>query len=365
MIFKTKLIRFMKSKPISCIAIILLINLPVNLFAQDFLQYFGGDKDSLRTASFKMIQVPAPVFKPCNPPKLSKQKKAELGIEQVYGAAPHRFIMRDGTKVFAQKLSGNSSHTIILLHGVGASGYLMNRTAGLLRNTTQADVYAIDFRGHGQSEGKKGDISYINQYADDVADIVQAIYKKKPEGKIVIAAHSMGGGIALRYAMSQSSSLVNGFILLAPLLGHNAPTLRKTPPVTQESSKAPFMKIHIQRIIGLKMLNSIGDKRHNHLPVLFLNLPEEATLKAYTYRANVGMAPDDYIAGLKAVKAPMLVLVGEQEEVFEQKAFAHAIHTYSTGQMAVIPQANHNSVRHSPKTMTVIKTWFEKHLGQK
>lgn len=65
------------------------------------------------------------------------------------------------------------------------------------QEATQAEVFAIDLRGHGKSDGKDGDVDYINQYADDLADIVSAIRKQKPKGKIIIAGHSMGGGVAL------------------------------------------------------------------------------------------------------------------------------------------------------------------------
>lgn len=36
-------------------------------------------------------------------------------------------------------------------------------------------------------------------------------------------------------------------------------------------------------------------------PVLFFNLPETVPLRKYSYRANMSMTPDDYVAGLKAV----------------------------------------------------------------
>ena len=57
----------------------------------------------------------------------------------------------------------------------------------------------------------------------------------------------------------------------------------KTKP--QEKSE-PFLKVHIARIIGLKMLNSVGVHDYDSLPVLFFNLPDESPIKKYSYRSN-------------------------------------------------------------------------------
>lgn len=339
---------------------LLILGINVSLAAQDFLKYFNGNKDSLKAASVAMIDLPAPVFSAGKPQKMSKEALADLGFEQVYKSMPRRFVMRDGKKIFAQKFMAQSSYTIVLLHGVGATSYIYNKTAGLLRKTSGAEVYAIDLRGHGQSEGKKGDLSYINQYAHDVADIVTTIRKEKPKGKVIIAGHSMGGGIALRLASLKDAPLVDGFLLFAPLLGNNSPTLPRPKRESHKEIAEPFMKIHMKRWIGIRMLNSIGNHHHDHKPVLFLNLPKTAPLRQYSYRANASMAPDDYVQGLKAVKTPLLVLVGGKDEAFVATAFEPAVRLHTKGKTVVVPKATHNGIRHSPEAMKEIKQWFDK-----
>ncbi len=108
----------------------------------------------------------------------------------------------------------------------------------MLQQATQSEVYAIDLRGHGKSFDKSGDVEYINQYADDVADIIKAIRQKKPTGKIIIAGHSMGGGVALIYAMNNYKETVDDFLFLEPLIGHNSPAFRQVDVANKESDKA-------------------------------------------------------------------------------------------------------------------------------
>ncbi len=107
----------------------------------------------------------------------------------------------------------------------------------------------------------------------------------------------MGGGVALNYALQKNKEAIAGYLLFSPLLGHNSPAIQQTLPIENDSIE-PFMKIHITRIIGLKMLNEIGIHSQDSLPVLFFNLPESTPTKKYTYRANMSMAPDDYKQGL-------------------------------------------------------------------
>jgi alpha-beta hydrolase superfamily lysophospholipase len=280
-----------------------------------------------------------------------------MGFEQVYKAEDYYFTVRDNKKIFACKFPEKSDNTIVLIHGVASNSYLYNKTAGLLQEATQAEVFAIDLRGHGKSDGKSGDVDYINQYADDLADIIKTIRKQKSNGKIIIAGHSMGGGVALNYAMQKNKTTIDGFLLFAPLIGHNSPAIVQTPP-QETGSIESFMKIHFARIIGLKMFNEIDNHSHDSLPVLFFNLPENMPLRKYTYRANMSMAPDDYKAGLKSLNAPTLVLICGKDEAFNAEEMKKAVTENSQAQVQIIEGVTHNGIRHNPQAYEFVKKWF-------
>ncbi len=327
--------------------------------AQSMLDlYFGGNKESLIHEATRLINLPEPTIEPINQQTTPAPKLlADMGFEQVYQSEPHYFTARDNKLIFAYRFPNQSENTIILIHGVANSAFLYNRTAGLLQEATQAEVYAIDLRGHGQSEGNSGDVDFINQYVDDLADIMQEIRKEKPDGKIIIAGHSMGGGVALRYAMEKHYEQPDGFLLFAPLIGHNSPALMQGQ-TTENTIEEPFMKIHIERIIGLTMLNEIGNHDYDNLPVLFLNMPETVPLRKYSYRANKSMAPDDYVAGLNAVDQPMLILMGSDDEAFSPTAMEEAVKKNSDAEFQIINQTSHNGVRHNAQSFIFIKDWF-------
>lgn len=311
------------------------------------------DSSAIVQEALALIHTAEPTFQ--NPPPTTMDPKAfaDLGFEQPYSFNETFFKARDGEKLFARHFPANSTTTILLSHGVLGNSFLFNKMSGLLREATGAEVYALDIRGHGQSGGRPGDVDYIGQYEDDLADVVTHIKQEKPDHKIIIAGHSMGGGISLRYAMRDDFPEADGYLLTAPTLGHINPTMR----TESEGSEEAFLKLHIQRIIGLTMLNSVGNHDYDSLNVLFFNLPDNSPVTRYSHRSNVSNAPADYRDGLKAINKPLLVIVGTEDEVMDASTFKPVMEEYSNGELFIVDGASHNGIRHSEEAMTKIKDW--------
>lgn len=347
----------MKRTVINFIFPVLLL-IPYLVKAQETTTQF----EKVKIAVIDLLNTPDPTFEPViNPAPMDAKTMKDLGFEQIYKNSPHKFMMRDGKQLFSYLYEQQSDTTILLLHGVLSSAYMMNKTAGLLRKNTHSKVIALDLRGHGQSEGKPGDVDYINQYVDDIVDVLLSIRKDNPHQKIILAGHSMGGGLILRYALETKVPNVDGYLLLAPHLGANAPTLRKEPLGTETE---PFMKMHINRIIGLKMMNAIGETKYNDLPVLFFNLPAAMPITKYSYRANESMYPVDYKKGLSSINKPLLVVIGSNDEAFDANKYHEAISTYTNGEIHIINNETHNGIRHNAKTMEIISNWVNNHKLQ-
>ena len=86
----------------------------------------------------------------------------------------------------------------ILAHGSSASSEEMNAVALALAQAGFVAV-AIDARGHGAS-GSRGDIGYVGQLEDDLADLVAQLREAYPKARLTLIGHSAGGGFALRVA---------------------------------------------------------------------------------------------------------------------------------------------------------------------
>jgi alpha-beta hydrolase superfamily lysophospholipase len=308
---------------------------------------------ALFTAAFVMILWSDPEFTAPLEPSPEALAEYRASFEQPYQAAKRPFRMRDGTTLQSQYLAANSQTTIVLVHGVLSSSFPLNRTSGLLREAAAAEVVAIDLRGHGLSGGPPGDTDYIGQYEDDLADVIRQIRATRPGGKVILAGHSMGGGIALRYALRTDVPPVDGYLLFAPHLGPKSPTT----PMEASEDGAQFAQIHIPRILGLLVMNSAGITAFNGLRTLYFNLPPEVPLRSYTYRAMAGSAPDDYRPALAAVRGPLLVIVGSRDEAFKADQYEPAVRNYSRGTVTIVPDATHNGVLRDPRTMAAVAAW--------
>lgn len=310
--------------------------------------------DSLRVVreALQMIAFPKPEFNEPFMPDLSPEAMADLGFEQPYQSKAVKFQVRDGAQIHGQKYEHTSNKTILLLHGTLGSSYTFNKTSGLLREVLEANVIAIDLRGHGQSAGRPGDVSTPNQYAEDLDDIIASIRTENPDETILLAGHSMGGGIVLRHAETFPNTQVDGYLLFAPNLGNSAPTTSRNLDLDNN-----FIKSHLSRGLGLRMLNEYGIHQYDSLEVVFYNMPEQFPLRSYSYRSMEASVPTDYRQALRMTDQPLLMLVGSEDEAFVAEEYPPLFKAYSQGECYLIEGETHNGIRHSKVAMERIRNW--------
>jgi len=304
--------------------------------------------------SFGLVYLSEPVFEQTI--EMSPEEMAETGLnfDQNYPSQKISFEARDDVSLHGDLFTGESNVTILFVHGILANSFQFNTAAGLLKEATNASVITLDLRGHGQSGGKPGALNYIDQYVDDLNEVIQVLKSRQSDGKVILAGHSMGGGIATRYSQKENVVKPDGYILFAPALGWESPTTRK-----EESDQNPdFAKLHLSRFIGLSLLNAIKISFLNYKDVLFFNVPDNAPLKSYTYSSLASMSPDDAAEAIAGIGKPLLVVVGEKDEVFYADRYEELVEKNSRGTTRVIDGANHNSISHDPKAIQAVKNWF-------
>lgn len=267
--------------------------------------------------------------------------------------------MRDGVMLSARYIETKGGTTIVLVHGVLSDSRELEPTARRLHAVTGATIINLDLRGHGESEGVAGDTSYIGQYEDDLADVVAAIRKASPEERVILSGHSMGGGIVMRYAARQDFPAADAYLLFAPHLGDGSPTMRTAPTHPADPTPA-FLQVHVRRTIGLVMLNALEIRFFNDKATLFFNTPSEAPIHHYSFRAMVGMSPDNYVRSLSADARPLLVLVGRDDEAFVAEQFPSVIGLHQGGQVSIIEHETHDSILRSEQAMEIVRQWIQR-----
>jgi non-heme chloroperoxidase len=265
------------------------------------------------------------------------------------------YIARDGTKLSYRHYSTKSDRVIILLHGSAWHSQYFLPLAEFISSEGLAQVFTPDLRGHGAAPKKRGDIDYIGQFEDDLADLIALIKKDNPNATLIICGHSSGGGLAIRFAGSQYGQQANAYMLISPFLKYNAPTMRP--------NSGGWAQPYTGRIIGLTMLNNVGIHWFDYLPSISFNMPKEArngteTL-LYTHRLNTAYAPNAYKKDLKAITQPLIVVAGTADEAFIADQFEPAISPYAKVQVKLLPGVTHMGVVIGPEIRFAVKEWLQ------
>lgn len=106
---------------------------------------------------------------------------------------------------------------VTIIHGLGEHS---GRYIGYAKAFNDADiaVIAADLRGHGTSGGPRGRATSLHHILGDIAAICAQAKALYPDLPHILMGHSMGGGLALRYAADNSDSGFAGIIASAPLI---------------------------------------------------------------------------------------------------------------------------------------------------
>jgi alpha-beta hydrolase superfamily lysophospholipase len=129
-----------------------------------------------------------------------------------------RFSGADGTELFGRIWSSKAPRAaLLLIHGHGEHGGRYTQMAEYLVKMDMA-VFAFDYRGHGLSGGKRGLVLRWNELHEDTHSAVSLLADRFPTIPMFLYGHSLGGTIALEYAVS-GGIVPRGLIISAPALG--------------------------------------------------------------------------------------------------------------------------------------------------
>jgi pimeloyl-ACP methyl ester carboxylesterase len=263
--------------------------------------------------------------------------------KQSLSALPERRFVRarDGMALAYRVYPGAIARAVILVHGSASDGASMHSLARALQSMPEPPtVYALDIRGHGQSGAQRGDIAYVGQLEDDLADFLAAQRIAHPAAQWTLIGFSSGGGFALRIAGSPLAKQFHKFILLAPMLGHDAPTYRGT----GGADNARWVAVYLPRLIGLSLLAHAGLPWFEHLPVLaFARRDGDDRPYTYSWRLWRNFKPhDDYAGDLRAAPSPPVILVGGADELMVPDAYAPlATGIRADAKVTVLPGLSH------------------------
>lgn len=287
------------------------------------------------------------------PPELPSISAARGTVDLGTLPAIERFQARDGSALGFRHYAASSPSTgraAIVVHGSsGSSGGTIHALSAALA-ARGVETWAVDIRGHGTS-GTRGDIGYVGQLEDDLADFVAVVRKTAPDAPLTLVGHSSGGGFALRIAGSPIQNLFARAVLLAPYLGYDAPTSRP--------ASGGWANADIPRIVGLLALRSVGITCCEALPVLAFAVPpnsERNLVGTYTDRLMRNFAvSSDFRRDLARANGPITIISGADDELMFADKYAGAMRdAKTTVDVKLIEGINHMGIVSVPRAVSAI-----------
>jgi len=228
------------------------------------------------------------------------------------GDSEDYFNAKDGTKLHYRFWKPKKvEETLLCIHGAGAHSEEF-RFLGEYLSSFSTQVYGIDMRGHGLSEGERGDIKNIRTHLEDINEVVHLIKSKYMSERLFLLGHSLGGTYSLWYS-SEFPETLDGLILAAPEIGY----LHKPNPYQ-------ILKLFSCAFNPKKKWNAADtwseELRQSESMKYFL--ADERCVKEFSFRYVMALAK---ISGRNAlrfaskIKIPFLILQGDKDELVDPK----------------------------------------------
>ncbi|MEQ9364232.1 MAG: alpha/beta hydrolase [Leptospirales bacterium] len=171
-------------------------------------------------------------------------------------------------------------------------------------------VAAIDFRGHGASDGKRGHVKKFQEYLLDVRVFLNWVIKNFPDLPVVLGAHSNGGLIAARFLLEEGAGFdLKAAVMTGPFFDVATPVPAVTAAVGRFMSKI---------IPGLSIPTNIPPEAVSHNADIVREYGSDPLVfKTATARWFVETVANQQIALNRAseIRLPLLVLQGMADTI--------------------------------------------------
>jgi alpha-beta hydrolase superfamily lysophospholipase len=204
------------------------------------------------------------------------------------------------------------SAVVVFLHGIASHAGWFAETAADL-NRQGVEVYGLDRRGSGRSQGPRGHLDRYERALDDVEQLVRLVGAEHPQVPVFLAASSWAAKLGVVYAAERAAPL-SGLLLLGPVL---FPRVNLSPwhraLVVAGHRLRPMSRLPIPLTPELYTANPPYREYVRADPLRLL----EATTRFYWETARLDRRRGDDTARLNL---PVLLLQGEDDQMMDVPA---------------------------------------------
>jgi acylglycerol lipase len=220
----------------------------------------------------------------------------------------------DGLSMFAREWTPviEPRAAIALVHGLGEHSGRYNYVAAKLTQSGYG-VVALDHRGHGQSGGKRGHFSSIENVEDDIQNLIQETSARFPQLPVFLYGHSLGAMLSLYFGFSRKAAL-KGIIATSPFLAAGAPI---------SPAKLAFGKILYNILPSMTLPNGLDLECLSHNPqIKKAYIDDPLVHEQISARLGIDMIKTGTWLGLQEIPFPypLLLMQGSEDSIVSPQA---------------------------------------------
>jgi alpha-beta hydrolase superfamily lysophospholipase len=215
----------------------------------------------------------------------------------------------DHTRLYWQRYRPASPRaTVAVFHGGGDhSGRYPALTGALVR--AGLTVALVDFRGHGQSDGRRWSIDSFSDYLADAEAFLHA-QRAGPPGRLFVVGHGEGALIAARWALTRGGR-VDGFVFASPLFGFGP----DAPP--RSRWRARLLGRAVPRLALPARVDAAALTSDPELQAWIARDPLRGTATTARWFTASMAAQREVLAAAPRFDAPLLLLAGGDDRITE------------------------------------------------
>jgi alpha-beta hydrolase superfamily lysophospholipase len=236
---------------------------------------------------------------------------------------------------------------VVVAHGYAEhSGRYAHVAAAL--NRAGLGVWALDHRGHGQSEGERANIESVWAAVSDLDLFVDLVRESYPSDPLFLVGHSMGGFIAAAYAEVHQDRL-HGLALSGPLL-HIDPAV---------AALADLEEVPDLGLADVVSSDPAVVQAYKDDPLVYLGPPPRGFLKAAGQVEEVRQR-------LPELTLPLLVMHGSGDLLVSPQALKDVVSSVSSEDVTAVlwPGLWHEifNERRKDDVLRFLTEWIGRHL---
>jgi pimeloyl-ACP methyl ester carboxylesterase len=243
--------------------------------------------------------------------KAWEKADTQLSVEDLYKSSSNKSArtwkfgevnLKTGIRMRYAEQGAADGEPLILIHGFTDSWFSYSRVLPLLDKKYR--VYAIDQRGHGDSDRPEKGYA-MKDFAADVAAFMDA----KNIAKATIVGHSMGSFVALQTVLEAPQRVEKLVLIGTATTARNDVTLDLQKTIM--NLKDPIDEKFARDFQVSTSAETLPDEFINEVVRQSLKLPARVWKSALA-----GVLAEDYKSRLGKIKAPTLIVWGDKENIF-------------------------------------------------